>query len=373
MIQESATFIQVLLDLILWVLIFLTLRKSYNTPFCLPSSSRRFGIVLILLFCLFAFWGGDYFHYKAAFIDFNTTGYNNQEKIYEWFYSTFSFSYTAFRLAIWGLALSALLWSYRSIAQSFDLALFIFGCCFLPIYSYARVSAAMSIILLGLSFIVNKEKNRLLSVIFGLTLLAVSAFFHKSAPLGIVMALAALFMVNANRTRLFIVAIMAPLIVLVIQQAFDIFAAVDLDSDTFITEHYRDRFFEASPNEASNWSIGPFVNSIVTRFPSYFIAFLYVVLAWTGDFKKLQIGERAFASYAFCVTLLSLLFSLDLGVSTNVLQYRTLYFAFPANAVFLAGVRKRGIRPKLFTPIFYLAVFSGFYQVIYAAYCALVA
>ena len=371
MVQDSATFFQVLIDLLLWLLIFLSFKKSFNYPFHIPVNSKRIGIFLILLFCLFAFWGGDYFHYRSAFNEFKLTGDINQESVYKWFYSTFSFSYTAFRLAIWGLALTALLWAYSRLTPSVDLTLFFFGTSFLPIFSYARASLAMSIIILGISFISHPIKRfRLISLLIGTALLGVSVYFHKSAPIGVAMAFSSLFMIKANKTKLLLVAFMAPLFVFVLQQAFGFFTIMDLDSETFITEHYRNRIVDAESRHVR--SIGPFVNSVVTQFPVYFAAFLYVVIVWSGDLKQFTVGEKAISAYAFCITLLAILFSFDMGIDTRVLQYRTLFYSMPAYAVFLAAVRRYNLKPKLARLVFYFACFSGFYQVLYATYCAAV-
>ena len=373
MIQESATFLEVLSNLIIWILVFLIFRKSYNSPFRVPTISRRIGIVLMLLFCLFAFWGGDYFHYKMAFNEYNLTGYINQEKVYEWFYRTFNFSYTALRFAIWGLALTALIWAYRRLSPAIDLTLFVFGTCFLPIFSYARASLAMSLILLGLSFIVNPGKlSRLFSLGIGFSLLGVSVFFHKSAPIGLSMAIASLFLIRADKAKLLLIALLAPLFVYILQQAFDVFAVMDLDSDTFITEQYRNRLLDTQERQTGRAAIGPLLNNFITRFPVYFSAALYVMIVWNGRIKLLLDGERAIAAYAFCITLLSILFSLDLGIDTRVLQYRTLYFSMPAYAVFLSAVRRCNIKPKFSQFVIYFACFSGFYQLFYATYRTLV-
>lgn len=372
MIQESATFFQALLDLVLWILIIFTLRRSYNYPFYLSPLSKRIGIVLILIFCLYAFWGGDYFHYRQAFEEFNSFGYMNQERIYEWFYRKFSFSYTFFRLAIWGLALLILLYAYYRVSPSFDLTLFVFVACSLPIFSYARVSLSMSIIILGISFLVYPGKlSRFFSLIFGLVLLGISVAFHKSAPIGISMAIASLVMTNADRGRIFLIAFAVPLLVLVLQQAFDFFAVMDLDSESYITEHYRNRFIDAETNGRRVFALGPLLNEIITRLPMYLVAVLYIIIVWNGEFQSLTVGERAISSYAFCITLLAVLFSFDFGYSTRVLQYRTLYYALPANAVFLSAVRRCSICPKLFKTVFFLAMFGAFYQLLYATYCAL--
>ncbi len=373
MAQESATFIQVLFNLILLIAIYLTLHKSYYLPFRISPISRNVGIILILLFCLFAFWGGDYFHYKDAFIEYNLFGVMRQEKVYEWFYSTFSFSYIFLRLSIWGMALFALFWAYKRISPTFDLVLFIFGVCFLPIFSYARASLAMSIIILGLSFVsVIKKHNWLSTLIIVFSMLGISYFFHKSAPLGIAMAVVSLFMINADRKVLLLIVLITPLIVVGLRYAFAYFAIMDLDGELMISDHYRTHFLDVNTTKSGEtFALGVLLNRIITRFPAYLIAILYICVVWSGEFKKLNIGERVISSYSFCVTLLAVLFLFDMGYSTNVLYYRTLFFSMPASAVFLAAVKRCELKPKLFKIVFNFSVFSGFYQILYSAYCAL--
>ncbi|MBQ8704155.1 MAG: EpsG family protein [Bacteroidales bacterium] len=369
--QESASFFQVLFNIVLWLFIYVVLKPAYMAPYTLKPAKRRLGFVLILLFCLYPFWGGDYFHYKEIFLDFQKgAGLSGQEDIYDWIFRTFGYSYTFLRLSIWGIALLILFWAYKRTCQSIDLTLFFFGVCFLPTFSYARVSLAMSLILLGLTFIVNKGKlPKIISIVFGGGFILCSALFHKSAPIGIVMALASLFLINASKKKIVFIVLLIPLLVVALQNALNYFSIMELDADTFITDRARSTYFET--DSSGSTGIGALIGTILQQGPSYLVAVLYLITAWSGRTSLFTVPERTISAYAFCITMLSLGFSLDLGYSLSVLQYRTLFFAFPANAVFLAAVHRNRIENRLFKFIFYSTIIGVGYQFIYSTYLAL--
>ena len=374
MVQESATVLQALFDLVLWAFIPLETKKAYYPLYTLKPSYRRIGIFLILLFCLFPFWGGDYFHYQQAFFVFNRGGGLNQEPVYGWIYSTFSFSYTVVRLCIWGCALFLLTRAYKICTPKFDLAIFLFGALYLHWYSYARASLAMSIILLGLALISSAKENRTLLYYFlGFALLGVSSFFHKSATIGIVAAIFSLFLLNAKKRTIFIVALSIPLIIYALQYALDYFAVMDLSEDTLITEHYRNRF--VGGEEMANtgrFAFGPLLTKVFSRGPLYLIVVLYIVVITNGLYNKFTKGERAFASYAFIIVVMSIGFGFTEGYMTRVLQYRTLFFAMPASAIFLAAVHRNGYRKFPYQIVFWGAFVGSVYNMTYAVWCALV-
>lgn len=372
--RESAGFIQVFFNLALWFSIYIVLKPSYAYPYVVKESNKRLGLLLILLFCLYPFWGGDYFHYKEIFNDFVRNGIlSGQEAIYEWIFRTFGLSYTLVRLVIWGLAIFILTWSYRRTYPNYALILFIFGLCYLPTFSYARVSLAMSLILLGLTFIVNHGKvSRFISIVCGAILLLSAALFHKSAPIGISMALVSLFLRDATKKKMAVVLLMIPIAVFALQYALNYFFFMELDADTYISDRTRSTYFEMDESGTDSLGIGELLGFFLQQGTGYLVALLYIIIAWTGKLNKFTETEKVISAYAFCITLLSVGFSFDLGYSLRVLQYRTLFFAFPADAVFLAAVHRHGFKKKLFRFIFYLTILGTAYQLLYATYLSLV-
>lgn len=373
--QESATVLQALFDLVVWSMLVLVMKQAYKKPYKMANNNRILGVSLILLFCIFPFWGGDYFHLQEAFHNYNNYGLLSQEKVYGILYTTFSFSYSVLRLVIWGGALVLLTYSYKSVSPKFDLCIFLFGALSLQLYSYARASLAMSFILFGLAFVSTvKEKKRVFTLLVGISALGVSVFFHKSAVIGITAALSSLFLINVNKKTILIVAILIPFIIFSLQWTLDLFAVMELNEDTLITEHYRDHFVggEENTKSAGRLALGPLIITIVTRWPTYLLALLYIIMVNKGLYKKFTIGERAYASYAFIIVVMSIGFGFTEGYVTTVLQYRTLFYAMPASAVFLAAVHRIGYNKLSYKIIFWGALLGSVYNMIYSVWCSIV-
>lgn len=377
MLQESATVLQSFFDLALWGALALVARLAYKEPYRMHPAIRFMSCFLILIFCLFPFWGGDYFHYNQAFYDYNHGGNLTQEPLYGWLYSTFSFSYTAWRFVVWGGALFLLFRAYKRCSENYDLCLFFFGALYVHWFSYARASLAMSFILFGLAFLSMAKTNatmfsRINSCLLGLASLVVAFFFHKSALLGIGAAVASLFLLNATRRTILLIAVMIPVMVFALQWGLDYFAEMELSQDTIITAHYRDRFVNLGEmSGVYRMSLGPFLEQLLAKLPLYFNVVLYIISLYIGLYNRFSLGERAFASYVFIITLMSIGIDFTEGYATRVLQYRTLFFAMPANGVFLSAVRRNGYDRVPYQIVFWGGLLGSAYCMTYAVWCSL--
>lgn len=374
MSQEKATFIQALFDVFLWILIFIRLYKNYKEPYKNYTKSSIIGEFLILVFCLFPFWGGDYFHYYEQMVEYNKGGYLLQEPVYGWLYSTFSFSYTFLRLIIWGFALFFLFNAYKRISSFYGLTLFFFGTCYMHYFSYARVSLSMSMVILGLTLLVTSEgRRRLLYIIGGVLIMGLSLVFHKSAFIGVVAAITALLLLNANKRTILLVILLTPLFIIVMKTFIEIYLGFDFEGVGVITNQYRDRLETGGGEIQDNsFGIGPFISVIFSRVPLYLSAIMYVVSVFSNDFKKFSIGERALSSFSFVTILIALVFLYDFGYDTSTIHYRILYWAMPANAVFLTAIQRLKRHSFLFKSVLYMTIIGAFYDLAYAAYCSLI-
>lgn len=375
MVQEKATFVQALFDVILWLFIYFRLHKFFNEPYKRFQKSKIIGIFLILVFCLFPFWGGDYFHYYEQMIEYNKGGYLLQEPVYGWMYSTFSFSYTFFRLVIWGFALFFLFNAYKRTSLSFGVCLFIFATCYMHYFSYARASLAMAMVILGLSLVVtSKGRNRLFLLISGMFLMGVSFFFHKSSLIGISAAIVSLFLLNPGKKTILLLVVSTPLLVILLSHIIEMYLGFDFDNVGVITNQYRDRLAGVGVElEDKSFGIGPFISQLLSRTPLYLCAILYIVVVIKGLFRNFTRGERALSSFSFVCIVIALTFLYDFGYDTSTIHYRILYWSMPANAVFLGAVYRTKRFPLFVKSILFTTIAGAFYDLTYAAYCSLVA
>lgn len=364
--MEEITIYQGLFDLFLWGIIFVVLRPAFKPPFKLKKSSRIIGIGLILLFCLFPFWAGDYFHSRDTFLNIKYGGLSHFESVYVWIINNVATSYFMFRLIVWGAALTILLLAYKRIGFSFDLALFFFGALYLPLFSYARASLAMAILLLGLSFFyVPLAKSKVLSTVLGLVVISCSFFFHRSAVIGIFAVLMAFFLKENSKKKTLLLLTLIPIGVMLLSTLLDNVLMLDLDT---VDEVMNNKIDSYMGRDAAEKGIARKLSDFLTRAPMFISAILYIVLVIKGDYQRFTIPERAVASYMFCIMLIAFGFSLNHGYNTYVFYYRTINYALPANALFLTSIKGRKLGGPLFKVIYIMALAAACYSLLYSTY-----
>ena len=366
--MESLTVGQGVFNLVLWGIIVLILRPALKFPHKLKKARKVWGIILILLFCLFPFWGGDYFHYEDIWNETRQGGYSSLEPVYIWLIG-YTGSYFVFRLIVWGLSLLLLFGTYKRVGYSFDLSLFIFATLYMPWFSYARASLAMSCILFGLTFLSKPLKRaNLFSILIGLAIVGCSEFFHRSALLGIVAVVASLLVVDNKRNRILILFLLYPVIIYLMSYVLDITMTLDLDNDTYITAKRRDNYLLGERN-IGGW--GERLEAYLNQGALIIVAVAYIVLVRKGLYQSLNRLEKLISSYSLCVVLLAVGFLITKSdYSTYILYYRLLLFSAPATAVFLASMKGRYFLKRWYNVIFWMAFCGTLYALLYAIHCA---
>lgn len=364
--MDEITIYQGLFDLFLWGIIFVILRPALNTPFKLKRSSRIIGIGLILLFCLFPFWAGDYFHSRDTFFNIKHGGLSHFESVYVWIINNVATSYFMFRFLVWGGALTLLLLAYKRIGLSFDLALFYFGALYLPLFSYARASLAMAILIFGMSlFYVPLGKSKIISFVLGFVVISSSFFFHRSAIIGIFAVLMSFFLKENSKKKTILLLTLIPIGAFLLSSLLDNLLILDVDSVDEVMSNKIDSYLG---RDAVEKGLARKISDFITRTPMFISAVLYVVLVIKGHYKSFTKPERAVASYMFCIMLIAFGFSLNLGYNTYVFYYRTINYALPANALFLTSIRGRRLGGTLFKVIYFMALAAACYSLLYSTY-----
>ena len=374
--MENLKVWQGLFDLFLWGVIVLILSPALKYPYKLIKSRRVFGILLILLFCIFPFWGGDYFHYKDSFDIIKMGGYTHLEAMYSWLILNVVDDYSIFRLIIWGFALTLLFLAYKRVGQNFDQALYYFAALYLPWFSYARASLAMACILLGITFLVKPIRRfKIMSMIMGVTMVGGAIFFHKSAIVGMVAVLATFFVSDTKRNKIILTILLYPIAVYFIAKAMDYYMMMDFSFDEetniFVSERKRDRFLSGSGGFRFR-GLGATIGDILNRGSMLLMPICFVYFAVKGYYQKLTKIEKYFGAYVLCIVLLAVGFILTTGYSTQILFYRTLFYAYPANAVFLSAIKSRNEIKGLPNVIYWMGFAGSAYVLLYATYCAIV-
>ena len=364
--MEEITIFKGLFDLALWFCIYRVLLPAFKFPYRLKRSNRIIGMFLILLFCLYPFWGGDYYHYRDSFEFIKSGGYNHFEDIYGWIITNLAYSYTFFRLIIWGSALTLLFLSYRRVGMNPDMTLYLFGVLFVIRFSYARVSLAMAIILLGLTFVYKPiKKFKVISYILGLAIIGSSIFFHRSAVIGIMAAIVTLFLMKNSRWKIIAIALLMPLATFIV--SYFLGSMLNMSFETYDTS-LDGKIENYLTNTVSERGIAVKIQTFLMQTPMYLSALLCAILAIKNKIEEFSTVERAFTYYVFVIMLVSFGLSFGVGYETSVLAHRTMYFAMPANAVFLMTVKTRKAYPQFFKIIYYFAFAASLYALLYSTY-----
>lgn len=370
---RSATFIEILIDIAIWLLLCYNLGYATKKPYSLPKRNRIMAYLLILLFCLFPFFGGDYFHYLTNYNNVKLGHYTHLENVYIWIIQNVGFSYTFFRFIVWGIALLLTIKAYHRLEINSDLALAFFGIIYLPWFSYARASLAMSLIFFGISYIAKPVyRKRLLSYLLGFFCLAISVFFHRTAIIGIVCSIGGLFLRNPKKNTILIIILTFPIIVIGLKYLLNHVMSIDpVEYGNYISSRQRDDYLLGSAQGGISMGLGPYIMVFLARAPIFLWAIAYVICVFKGYFHTCAISIKIISSYAFLIVVLAAAFSIDLGYNTYVLYYRTLIFAHIPFAVFMAYLKESNYLPKYFSFVYYLSIFGVIYTLVYSAYCTL--
>lgn len=365
---------QALFDLFLWGVIFFTLYPAHKFPYKLPKFRRVLGILLIFLFCLFPFFGGDYFHYMVSYEEAKfANGYYHIEDVYVWIVQNICNSYLQFRVIVWGSALLLTVLAYKRLVENTDLPLFYLGVFYLPWFAYARVSLAMALIFFGLSLLAKPlEHMKKLSCIMGLGIMFSSLFFHRSAVIGIIAALGSLLLSNPKKRTVVQLVVFFPLILIVMKTLLGYFMNLDLSYDDYISGRQRDTYLYSESHGGLSMGLGPYLSVFFTRAPLFIVALTYIYYVSKGFMLELSRPARIVSSYSFLVFLIAFAFMFDLGFNTYTLYYRTLSFAMIPAAVFLSQVKKTNRVPNLYNIVYWTTGFGVFYTLLYSVYAATV-
>lgn len=349
----EGTFYQMLFDLFLYTLIY-KISKN-NLKF---NNNNTVLFCLILVFCIYPFWGGDYFHYYESYIDYKKcNAYTWIDPIYDRFMD-FSPTYGIWRIIVWGTGLISVFWASKILDIETNQFIYYFTVFLLLVFSYARVSLGMSILLLGYAFIIQSKKN-IFKICLGIITIIISMFFHKSLILPILVSF--ISFVKLNRKLLIVFIIIIPIIIIFIRNHFETLAYA---SGILNEEQMAKAASYTSGEKSKELGIAAIINNILQYLPIYYSVF-FLTRSYYKYYPSLDFRDRSLYKISLFMCIASNIFLFIPNAYTMFYRMLTLS-KFPT---ILAICRYKDIIPVINIKRFvFFSIISSFYMLLYALY-----
>lgn len=368
-------------------------RKGLSEPYTFRPWRRYLMIFTCMVFCLFSFWGTDWFHYAEMYFNIlYVSGFNTSlESVYT-IIAAISPNYLVFRAIIWGVALYLLCLLFKHVSVRGDLLLCIFCALWLIDFGYGRVVMAYTLMFLGGSVLMKPVRDKmLLSIMLGSVLLVMSLFFHKSAIFGVALVILALFPRLLNKRTFMLVMIMYPFVLLLVQLLLMQF----MDTAVDVSEHSSSSAAGQTYLNEDTREIGPaYLLYLILRYlPYYMVAWIaFKVNLYQPEEPETLVNTetpesledkgqpalpeeipsdiRFFSRLTVYIVLVSTIFLFDLGANTFTLYMRFLMYAFIPACVVLGWAWQHKFCPRMYKLTILVGVAGTFYALLYSFYLA---
>lgn len=359
----SLVFINIFLILIL----FLLSRPAYRN-FKLSTARRCIVIIIVLVFCLFSFWGKDWFGYLEYFEEIQQ-GYKVKamEPIYNYVGECCS-NYIMFRFLIWGSALFLFYKTITTLPINKDVALFFFCSIFLIWFSYARASLAMATMFYGYAKLATAEHRFGMRWLLGVILICISFFLHKSS----IIAILALFISEVLRLFnkkhvIWFLLFLFPMGVYILTSRFTGIVDILVGDEGSMLNEYAVSGNKYLESDIRNAGIGTYIQSFLETLPYYLLA-LMSIKALSRYRQSIPHSIQLFMVVLVLLILIASLFAFDLGLNTSAVYVRMMRYLQIPSCVLLTYLHTHQYFPKLthYTCIIYIA--STLYSLVYVMY-----
>lgn len=344
------------------------LKDALRYPFKVSKAKYKIGWILCLLFCIFSFWGTDWFHYLESYIIIRAGYATSLETIYVWIIQNFCPHYIVFRFIVWGLSLYLFNRIVNSLTVPKELTLLIFSCIYIIWFAYARATLAMVLAFYGFSLIV-KNKPSFKRMILGFIILVSSYYFHKTASFAIGVVVLTFLLKKYPRYALLILLFSFPLAIICAKIGVANFMITDIGGDGDMASYMvtGQQYMEL---DSTSHGIGAILQNLFERLPYYLIAYLgFSVIR--QNVITIPNGIKSFIILQFLIVFVSSIFAFDLGVNTSTLYGRFLRFAAIPTTIVMAYLYQSGYRPKFVKFSIWLAACGTLYALLYSFYNAL--
>lgn len=326
----------------------------------------HFIIFLFVLFCAYPAWGGDYFHYRESFANVRKGFSTHMEDVYIFIIQNITSTYLQFRLIVWGGATFFLYQAYKRVEVDTRMAIVVFSLLFLTRFSYARVSLAMALAYCGLSMI--KAGHSKGGTLMGYAVLLSSFFFHKSALFGIAIVLLSILLSDRiGRKTLIIILALFPVLIMAARYFLSGFLLLESGDIELLNVEKGQQYLT---EEVSKRGLAARLGDMLLKGTFYAILIEYIIIQFKGIYKSLPTSIKAFSTASFLTIVVSSLFIFDLGVETQVIYNRFIFFAMIPSACFIAYCLQAGLLKRWTKTVIVLGVCSVLFALLYSCYLA---
>lgn len=368
-IGNERTGFLVLINIIIMICAYMAFRPVLSRRYSISAIRRIIGFFIIFIFCIFAFWGNDWFHIAVSYTSLKTDAINSHlEDIYIFLIQKICPDYLTFRFIVWGTALLL----YGLTIKVFKIDKNIAWLCFVAVgllwFSYARSSLAMAMMFLSFA-LYNADNSSFMKKILAVLLLIGSYYFHKSALFGIVLIILSSLLKKINTTRLVFLVLSLPLLYYALGVFLNQYAALDVDSDSDM--------WSASVNSAQLYmgrdltisGLGLLVQQFTERATYILIACMGVKASIDKKHNIVLTNSiRALISLLVLMVIVAFMFQFDFGFNTSFIADRFFRFSFIPASLLLAYFFTNNIYPRISKVAFYLGLFASFYELFYSYY-----
>lgn len=161
--------------------------RSWAT--CPPANPNHYSrknwfVFLVFIYCLFAFYCGDWAHLQTIVKESVGSEYREGfgvEEIYHYLANILNGNYLIFRSIVWGAGLLCMVEAFKkSKLDPYRCLYFLFGI-YITAFAYSRAGVALAFFYCGFVFLFKDREERSVKItLLGLALLITSTFLHRS-------------------------------------------------------------------------------------------------------------------------------------------------------------------------------------------------
>lgn len=362
----------VFINIIIVAIIYFFLNPFSRISFRKNEQKYLVTIILCFVFCLFSFWGSDWFHYLDVFSSLKAGWKGHMEDVYVWIAQNLSPNYIVFRLVIWGSAFLLYLRTINILSISKNLAIYFFGTIYIIWFSYARVSLAMALVFYGYALLNSCHRKRLITKIIALSAIGVSIFFHKTALFAICVTIMTGFMKKYPKKTVWLILLFFPFVVILAKTQLSSFLMMDFDSVDGNMSSYMGAGQRYMDQNRVKMGIGSLIQSFLERFPYYGIAYISFRCLRSKGARLIPDDVKAFMLLQLVIVMVSSVFAFDLGMNTSTLYVRFLRFAAIPTTIVMAYFYEYQLNWLLTKRVIILATCGTGYALLYSFYNALI-
>ena len=361
----GATRFDVLIDIFLYITALIPLRENLTTPGVQRKNNERLSFLCVLLFCLFAYWGGDYFHYQEGFdiVKNFPDAELSFEDIYYWIISLTP-TYLTFRLVVWGGCLLLVYMSFKRLNIPIGVGILFFVSLSLMRISYARASLAMAIMSYGYVLFLLIEGSKIRQILSALIILS-SFFFHKSAYFGIAMIVMSYFMLimQNKKTGFLFLSLVFLGSFAIVSRYIDNFMILDSE-DSALNIQVGQKYLGRDVGDAS---IGGLIRNYLEMVPYYMGLIIYFRLYKNRLLQEFPKPILAVIYFFLSIIIVATVFSFNFGgLNTQFLYRRFMRFNLIPTAIFLSYCYAYDFERKWCKSTLYVGIIVSLYTLFYS-------